>query len=516
MFKKVLKFDIAVVGASLGGTMAALSAAKCGKRVFLSEECEWIGGQLTSQGVPPDEHKWIESFGCTTTYSAFREKVRSFYKTHFPLSEQAMQTKNWNIGNSSVSRLAHEPLVAHHLLREMLLPYLCNGQIILHTQTKPIACHLNENTIECVVVKSMINAVETTIFAQQFIDATETGELLPLSGAEYVTGAESKAQTDEPHASDVAMPQDMQPVTWVAAVEYCEGENHTIEKPALYDDFATMCQPYDQYPVLSWYGPDSSTGKAKKFGMFDSCDEGAFPLWSYRRIVYPAFFKDGFRKGDVVFINWPQNDYFMGNVFDSENDEENRYKAKQLTLSFVYWLQTNGYAGIRLCPEVMGTSDGLAQYPYIRESRRIKALFTVKEQDVNAECRDEPVVYSDSVGVGCYHIDFHITTQSHTFAFFPSWPYEIPLGALLPIRITNLIAGCKNIGTTHLTNGCFRLHPTEWNIGEAAGYLAAFALDRGVENRDIWHDKALQSEYQKLLTNSGVQLHWDKSKITKI
>ena len=39
---------------------------------------------------------------------------------------------------------------------------------------------------------------------------------------------------------------------------------------------------------------------------------------------------------------------------------------------------------------------------------------------------------------------------------------------------------CKNIGTTHITNGCYRLHPVEWNIGEAAGALAAFAHARGV------------------------------------
>ena len=34
----------------------------------------------------------------------------------------------------------------------------------------------------------------------------------------------------------------------------------------------------------------------------------------------------------------------------------------------------------------------------------------------------------------------------------------------------------KNIGTTHITNGCYRLHPVEWNVGEAAGALAAHCL----------------------------------------
>ena len=41
---------------------------------------EWLGGQLTVQGVPPDEHPWIEQFGCTASYRAFREGVRAYYR----------------------------------------------------------------------------------------------------------------------------------------------------------------------------------------------------------------------------------------------------------------------------------------------------------------------------------------------------------------------------------------------------------------------------------------------------
>jgi hypothetical protein len=44
-------------------------------------------------------------------------------------------------------------------------------------------------------------------------------------------------------------------------------------------------------------------------------------------------------------------------------------------------------------------------------------------------------------------------------------PFQIPMGALILVRIRNLLAAAKNIGTTHITNG---LHPVEWNTGEAA------------------------------------------------
>ena len=62
-----------VVGGGLGGVAAALAAAERGARVVLSEETDWLGGQLTSQAVPLDEHPWIEDFGCTARYRALRE-----------------------------------------------------------------------------------------------------------------------------------------------------------------------------------------------------------------------------------------------------------------------------------------------------------------------------------------------------------------------------------------------------------------------------------------------------------
>ena len=68
--------------------------------------------------------------------------------------------------------------------------------------------------------------------------------------------------------------------------------------------------------------------------------------------------------------------------------------AKELTKSVVYWLQTeapreNGLkiSEIKLRGDVTGTEDGLAMAPYIRESRRIKAL-TIYEQDISALTND--------------------------------------------------------------------------------------------------------------------------------
>ena len=74
------------------------------------------------------------------------------------------------------------------------------------------------------------------------LDATETGELLPLCGVEYVTGAESREQTGEPHAPAEARPLNMQPVSVCFALDHREGEDHTIERPPSYEFRDAPCR----------------------------------------------------------------------------------------------------------------------------------------------------------------------------------------------------------------------------------------------------------------------------------
>ena len=227
-------------------------------------------------------------------------------------------------------------------------------------------------------------------------------------------------------------------------------------------------------------------------------------------------------------MNWPQNDYMLGNLVEVSDEERRRHldAAKQLSLSLLYWLQTEaprpdgkaGWRELRLRPDIVGTEDGLAKYPYVREARRIKAVTTVLEQhcgtDARAAATGSPAGsvaafdYPDSVGIGSYRIDLHPTSAGDNYIDFASLPFQIPLGALLPVRVENLIAACKNIGTTHITNGCYRLHPVEWNIGEAAGSLAAFAHAQRVRPQAVRDTPTLLADYQKRLIAQGVELRW--------
>ena len=118
--------------------------------------------------------------------------------------------------------------------------------------------------------------------------------------------------------------------------------------------------------------------------------------------------------------------------------------------------------------------------------------------------------FFDSVGVGSYRIDLHPSTGGDNYIDVSSLPFQIPLGALIPVRLENLLPAAKNLGVTHITNGCYRLHPVEWNIGEAAGLLVAFALARGVRPRQVREERQILEEFQTLLRAQGVETHWPR------
>lgn len=191
----------------------------------------------------------------------------------------------------------------------------------------------------------------------------------------------------------------------------------------------------------------------------------------------------------------------------------------------------------------MGTVHGLSKYPYMREGRRILGRptlaypqgFSIWEIDISrrnynddyyrqtlspdtyrrlqaalaglevasvlggtkqpeqAMRRTRSTIYPDAVGIGHYAIDFHpCMTQSPPEApgnteregerrgAGQAYPFQIPLRALIPQKINNMLVAGKSIATSHIAAAAYRVHSFEWSAGAAAGTTAAFALENGV------------------------------------
>lgn len=520
--------EILVVGGGLGGVAAALSALRMRHEVILSEPYDWLGGQLTTQAVPPDEHPWIEDHGATPSYRRLRSRIRDYYRRNYPLLESVRHDPHLNPGKGNVSPLCHEPRVGVAALEELLAPYLATGRLRILMRHEPVAAELEGDVVRSVTLRNQRDATDTTVTASYVLDATETGDLLPLTGAEHVIGAESQAETSEPHAlSEGANPRDQQAISWCFAFSHHPGENHVIDEPAQYAFWREFQSPVWPDRQLSWTTPHPVTLQPETRLLFASDPDAAVgdDLWHYRRILYRRHYPDGHYPSDVVMANWPQLDYCLGPILGVSNEERDRHLegARQLSLSLFYWMQTDaprhdgghGYPGLRLRGDVVGSSDGLSKAPYIREGRRIRARFTVTENHVGVEARGDArgaERFADSIGIGSYRIDLHPSADGRNYVDVSNWPFQIPLGSLIPIRLRNLLPAAKNIGSTHITNGCYRLHPVEWNIGEAAGALASFCLERDLVPATVYESPNRLADFQALLTDAfGIELEWPEA-----
>ncbi len=208
----------------------------------------------------------------------------------------------------------------------------------------------------------------------------------------------------------------------------------------------------------------------------------------------------------------------------------------------------------------MGTIHGLSKYPYIREGRRIIGRpsfgypdgFTIREIDISrrnyldpyyretlspdtyrrlekmiAGLEGEPrasrrrsTIYPDAVGIGHYSIDFHPCMQDSPAEKYrnreregerraqgQAYPFQIPLRAMIPQKIDNLLVAGKSIATSHIAAAAYRVHSFEWSSGAAAGLVAVFALDHDLIPYQLIESMPRPSEELKLLqeklNNSG-------------
>ena len=191
----------------------------------------------------------------------------------------------------------------------------------------------------------------------------------------------------------------------------------------------------------------------------------------------------------------------------------------------------------------MGTVHGLSKYPYMREGRRLSVRpafgypngFSVWEIDISrrdykddyyrktlppetyrslrtalaglesisvigdkkspeeVRRRTRSTIYPDSVGIGHYAIDFHPCMvmsppeapgnkerEGERQGAGQAYPFQIPLRAMIPQKINNMLVAGKSIATSHIAAAAYRVHSFEWSSGAAAGITAAFALDKGI------------------------------------
>ncbi|WP_406690268.1 FAD-dependent oxidoreductase [Saccharopolyspora sp. ID03-671] len=517
--------DLVVLGGGLAGVAAALAVARLGGTAVIVSETEWLGGQVSSQGIPPDEHPWIETTGCAPGYRAFRDAVRDFYRRHYPLTAAARSQARLNPGLGNIGPISHEPSVAALVIEELVAPWRALGRITVLRGFRVTGAVTARDRVDSVTVTD--GDREHELRGTSYLDATDLGDLLEAAAVEHVIGAESRDQTGEPHALDAPDPLDQQAITWALALAYEPGADHVIDRPDGYARWRDYRPDFWPGPLLGWTVSDYVTHEPRERPLFlaDPPENGVrYDLWHARRVLAADQLESdsGLPPSDITIAAWPMMDYFALPLVGADEATTARAldEAREFTLSFLHWMQTEaprhdggqGYPELVPRGDVLGTHDGLAQLPYVREGRRIVPEFRVCEQHIGVEARpgrDGAERFHDSVGIGAYRMDLHPSTSGRNTLDLDTWPFEIPLGALLPARVDNVLAAGKTMGTTHLTNGAYRVHPVEWTAGEAAGALAAYCAQRKAVPRQVRSNEHHLAELQRLLTGTlGAELRW--------
>ncbi|WAB84365.1 FAD-dependent oxidoreductase [Microcella daejeonensis] len=493
MSARPIQVDVVVVGLGLGAIAATLVLAARGVRVAMIGPESRIGGQVTTQLTSPlDEHPLIETAGCTARYRAFRDAVRAEYGG-VP-----------NPGGGWVSRVCFEPSVGERVLQRMLAPHVDSGSVTVIPSARPIAVRIVGSRAE--EVTFVTRDGEFAAIGAIVIDATETGELLPLSDTAWVIGSEGRDAYGEPHALPGAPDSRAeQSCTIVAALVREPSPQSAGVPPARYG------QLRDAQPYSFTLSNDERT--VQDFAMYDDAvAPGSF--WSYRRVRDPRLIGGA----DTAIINWHGNDYVGSGLVAQPAETE--AGARQLAAGFVHWLRTEaprddggrGHPELRLAPEVSGTADGYAESPYVRESRRLRSTEPVTEHDLMPRAGiARALMADDSVGTAWYHADLHPRVGGHPSVYAPTAPFTIPLTALVPQPgrgPKNLIAGAKNLAATQVAAAAYRVHPGEWAVGEAAGVLAAEALQGNTEPADLARDERGTLAVQIGALRAGAPIFW--------
>ncbi|WP_407425270.1 FAD-dependent oxidoreductase [Arcticibacter sp.] len=442
--QKGINTDVLIIGGGASGVTAAIQSSRLGAKTLVIEETNWLGGMLTSAGVSAIDGNHQLPSGL---WGEFREELYKYYG-----GPAAVET-GW------VSNTLFEPSVGNQLLKKMAseIPLL---DIWYQSRFESIQ---KDSTGWLVKVRKGKNL--QVVHARVLIDATELGDVMAACGARYDIGMDSRLVSGEIQAPEKAN-DIIQDLTYVVILkDFGKGADKTIRKPAGYDPelFKHCCDVADPAAI------------------------DATPLIDCSKMITYGKLPNG-----KYMINWPKdgNDIYL-NIIEKSDAERKKAleEAKLHTLRFLYYMQTElGFKYLGIADE-FPTKDKLPMIPYHRESRRVHGLVRLTLPYVSQPYDQENAFYRTGVIVGDYTIDHHHLKNPDApkidFVKIKVPSYNVPLGALVPKDLDGLIVAEKSISVSNIVAGATRLQPVVLGIGQAAGALAAVAVKKDIQPKDV-------------------------------
>ncbi|MBW4561149.1 MAG: FAD-dependent oxidoreductase [Mojavia pulchra JT2-VF2] len=443
MVNQTYQADVLVVGGGVGGTAAAIQAARRGAKTILVSEFPWLGGMLTSAGVSVPDGNELEAFQ-TGLWGAFLQELQ--------------RRQPGGLDNSWVSFFSFDPRIGAEIFADWVneLPNLhwIHGQV-------PLEVFRHGSCVTGVRFADFI------VKAKIILDATELGDLLALAEIPYRWGWEWRSQWQEPSA-----PESPNEIT----------EKYPVQAPTgvvIMQDFGTRVAL--EIPTAPNYDPSQFVGAWDGYGGEQFLNYGRLP-------------------GGLLMINWPirGNDYGEGldRLLKSEpTRREFIQECRWHSQNFAHFIQSQLGHRYGLAEQVFPDSHtAFALHPYYRESRRLVGITTIQEQDILPVAGGKVASLNiDAIAVGNYPNDHHypgynFPLQPKSIRWGGRWtgtPFTIPYTCLIPAATDGFLVCEKNISVSHIANGATRLQPVVMGIGQAAGMAAAMCAEMNCQPRDL-------------------------------
>jgi len=555
-----LKCDLLVVGGGESGVAAAIQAARLGvKNILLTNDCDWLGGQFTAEGL-----------GAVDEWTKYRDGRVPFPRSGLFLEimtaiESDMQARYGlpRPGNCFCAWTTCEPRATEQLFRKLLAPYLQanGGPIELIEGVEPTNVGVVDGRIVNVTLNGTgLRSDVITVIPKLTIDASDWGDIVRLSGAGHFAGPDLKARFDEPSAPtsfDDVERTEINPITYCLVLRESATPS-IIPKPDQYDErryYAATTATRDEFQKMGW--PQKAMKPFAAAWRDTALPKGPYTegptVYHHRRLVDRRH--NNLAPGsELVLINWPLQDYPTNrhpkHVAEALEQTEKGASQKNLpdlkpaqrrivfddaklhALGLLHHLQTTvadrdlavaggkpivTFRDLALTDE-FGTPDRLPLKPYVREGLRTDCLYMVREQDVRDTDGNQCWARSmtpDGVFGFQFNIDFHPTKRifqnddpSQTWTLvhtqFRNWSTDtdramLPLRSLVPRKMNGLIVAGKNLGVSSIVQSAVRLHGHGMLAGQAAGTIAHVCLSGKKQPREVAADRRQIRSVQSLL-----------------
>lgn len=493
-------YDLVVIGGTPGGIATAVTAARLGHKVALTEYHGHLGGMSSSGlGKSDIEHRpMIQGI-----FREFVDRVKQHYvERHGEGSEAVRLCRDGYFFEPSVAEAIFDAMVAEQPGITVLKRHRLEG--VTARDGRLVAVELADRD----------TGRRRTLRATFFTDATYEGDVYAAAGADFRLGREGRDEFGEPHAGHV----------------YFDWRNHQrlggtgqgdARLPAYTYRLCLATDPKNQVPVTKPEDYD----RRRYLGYLDDWRSGRFGKSHPARIAL-SIAPIPNAKTDVNM-----NPRGLGFVFVEENAgyvegswqqrEAICQRLRNLTLGLLWFLQHDAevpeearqLALAHQLPRDEFTDNGHFPFQlYVREARRLVGAYTLTEANITEQPDLESRrFHDDAIAVGEFPIDsFPIQKRQPDddrvlegylcMLHKITRPYQIPYRIMIPKQLEGLIVPVA-ASTTHVAFSSIRLEPTWMAMGQAAGVAAHVALSQGTSLRNVPMQRV-----QSLLRKQGAVL----------